>query len=82
MPFKSALKTAFANGRSTAARLPAAAGISPGDPIRLTIFAPGKVLIELGAELPEYSHFIGKRSKSGGKVTGKMVASLLEDAGL
>ena len=79
---KSPLKTAFANGRSTAARLPAEAGISPGDPIRLTIVAPGKVLIELGAELPDYSHFIGKRSKSGGKVTGNMVASLLEDAGL
>ena len=79
---KSSLKTAFANGRSTAARLPAEAGISPGDKIRLTIVAPGKVLIELGAELPEYGHFVGKRSKAGGKVTAEMVASLLEDAGL
>ena len=31
---KSPLKTAFANGRSTAARLPVKAGISPSDPER------------------------------------------------
>jgi hypothetical protein len=30
-------KTAFSNGGSTAARLPAEAGIKPGDPISLTI---------------------------------------------
>lgn len=75
-------KTAFSNGRSTAARLPADAGIKPGDQIKITVVAPGKVLIELGHELPEYTHFIRKRSKSGGNVTSELVAKLLEDAGL
>ncbi len=77
-----ASKTAFSNGRSAAARLPADAGIRPGDPINVTVVAPGKVLIERGAELPEYTHFVRKRSKEGGKVTDDLVAKLLEEAGL
>lgn len=75
-------KTAFSNGRSAAARLPADAGIKPGDRITVTVVAPGKVLIERGSELPEYTHFIPKRSRSGGNVTSELVAKLLEDAGL
>lgn len=75
-------KTAFSNGRSAAARLPAEAGIKPGDPIQVTILSPGRVLIERGADLPDYSHFVRKRSKAGGKVTSELVARLLEDAGL
>ncbi len=74
-------KTAFANGRCAAARLPVEAGINPGDEIKLTVVGPGKVLIELGNEMPEYRHFITKRSKLGNKVTSAMVAKLLEDAG-
>jgi len=77
-----ASKIAFSNGRCAAARLPADAGIRPGDPITITVLAPGKVLIERGPELPEYTHFVGKRSKEGGKVTNELVAKLLEDAGL
>ena len=77
-----ASKIAFSNGRSAAARLPADAGIRPGDPINVTVLAPGKVLIERGPELPEYAHFVRKRSKEGGKVTDELVARLLEDAGL
>jgi len=77
-----ASKTAFSNGRSAAARLPADAGIRSGDPITVTVLAPGKVLIELGPELPEYTHFVRKRSKEGGKVTNELIAKLLEDAGL
>ena len=77
-----ATKTAFSNGGSTAARLPADADIKPGDPIRVTVLAPGKVLIELGSELPEYTHFVRRRSRAGGNVTSKLVAKLLEDAGL
>ena len=75
-------KSAFSNGRSAAARLPAEAGIRAGDPITVTVIAPGKVLIERGPDLPEYAHFIGKRSKAGGNVDSKLVAKLLEDAGL
>jgi hypothetical protein len=75
-------KTAFSNGRSAAARLPAEAGIKPGDQIKVTVLAPGKVLVERGQDLPEYSHFVAKRSRSGGKVTNELVARLLEDAGL
>ncbi|HEX3059999.1 MAG TPA: hypothetical protein VHP62_11600 [Usitatibacter sp.] len=75
-------KKAFSNGRSAAARLPVDAGIRPGDRITVTVIGPGKVLIERGAELPEYSHFLPKRSKSGGNVTSEIVAKLLEDAGL
>lgn len=75
-------KTAFSNGRSAAARLPAEAGIRPGDRITVTVVAPGKVLVELGHELPEYAHFIPRRSKDGGNVTSELVAKLLEDAGL
>jgi hypothetical protein len=75
-------KTAFSNGRSAAARLPAEAGIKPGDPIQVTVVAPGKVLIERGAELPEYTHFVRKRSKDGGNVTSELVAKLLEESGL
>ena len=74
-------KKAFSNGRSAAARLPVDAGIRPGDRITVTVIAPGKVLIEKGAELPEYTHFIPKRSKNGGNVTPEMVARLLEQAG-
>ena len=74
-------KKAFTNGRSAAARLPAESGIKPGDSIRVTVVAPGKVLIERGAELPEYTHFIGRRSKEGGKVTDELVAKLLDEAG-
>lgn len=76
------LKKAFSNGRSAAARLPAEAGIKSGDPIRVTVVAPGKVLVELGPELPDYSHFVPKRSKRGGNVTNELVAKLLEEAGL
>jgi hypothetical protein len=75
-------KTAFSNGRSAAARLPAEAGIKPGDPIQVTVVAPGKVLIERGPELPEYTHFVRKRSKDGGNVTNALVAKLLEESGL
>ena len=74
-------KKAFSNGRSAAARLPVDAGIRPGDPITVTVIAPGKVLIERGAELPDYSHFIPKRSKNGGNVTPELVKRLLEEAG-
>ncbi len=75
-------KKAFSNGRSAAARLPVDAGIRPGDRITVTVIGPGKVLIERGAELPEYAHFIPRRSKAGGNVTSELVAKLLEDAGL
>jgi virulence-associated protein VagC len=75
-------KKAFSNGRSAAARLPVDAGIRAGDRITVTVIGPGKVLIERGAERPDYSHFLPKRSKSGGNVTSEMVAKLLEDAGL
>jgi bifunctional DNA-binding transcriptional regulator/antitoxin component of YhaV-PrlF toxin-antitoxin module len=74
-------KKAFSNGRSAAARLPVAAGIRPGDPITVTVIAPGKVVIERAAELPDYSHFFPKRSKNGGNVTPEMVAKILEEAG-
>jgi hypothetical protein len=77
-----ASKTAFSNGRSAAARLPVEAGIRPGDPITVTVVGPGKVLVERGPELPEYTHFVRKRSKGGGKVTDELVARLLEEAGL
>ena len=77
-----ASKKAFSNGRSAAARLPADAGIRPGDPISVTVVALGKVLVERGPELPEYGHFVRKRSKDGGKVTNELVAKLLEDTGL
>jgi len=77
-----ATKTAFSNGRSAAARLPAEAGIKPGDPIKITVLAPGKVLVEGDQELPDYSHVIAKRSREGGKVTNELVAKLLEEAGL
>ena len=76
-----AQKSAFSNGRSAAARLPAEAGIKPGDPITVTVVAPGKVLVELGAELPDYSHFFRKRSRHGGNVTSELVARLLREAG-
>lgn len=76
-----ASKKAFSNGRSAAARLPAEAGIKPGDPINVTIVGPGKVLIERGADLPDYSHFFPKRSRHGGKVTSELVAKLLREAG-
>ena len=75
-------KKAFSNGRSSAVRLPVEAGIRAGDRITVTVLAPGKVLIERGAELPEYTRFIPKRSKTGGNVTSELVAKLLEDAGL
>ena len=75
-------KKAFSNGRSAAARLPVDAGIRAGDAITVTVLGPGKVLIERGAELPDYSHSFPKRSKSGGNVTSEMVARLLEEAGL
>ncbi len=74
-------KKAFSNGRSAAARLPVEAGIKAGDRIKVTVVGPGKVLIERGTELPEYAHFIAKRSKSGGNVSDELVAQLLEDAG-
>ena len=35
-----------------------------------------------GVELPDYSHFLPKRSKTGGHVTNDMVAKLLKRAGL
>ena len=75
-------KRAFTNGGSTAARLPAESGIKPGDPIHVTVVAPGKVVIELGAESPEYTHFVARRSKDGGMVTDELVAKLLDEAGL
>ena len=75
-------KTAFANGRSAAARLPADAGIKPGDQIKVTVVAPGKVLIERGVELPDYSNFFRKRTRRGRTVTGELVARLLREAGL
>lgn len=75
-------KTAFSNGGSAAARLPADAKIKPGDPIRITVLAPGKVLVELGSELPDYAHFVRRRSKAGGNVSNELVARLLEESGL
>ena len=74
-------KIAFSNGRSAAARLPAKAGIRPGDPINVTVLGPGKVLIERSLDLPEYTHFVRKRSKDGGKVTNELVAKLLYNVG-
>jgi hypothetical protein len=74
-------KTAFSNGGSAAARLPAEAKIRPGDPIRVTVLAPGKVLVELGSELPEYTSFVRRRSKTGGHVNSELVARLLEESG-
>ncbi len=74
-------KSAFSNGRSAAARLPAEAGIKPGDPIKVTVLAPGRVLVERGAELPDYSHVFRKRSRKGGSVTSEVVARLLNEAG-
>jgi hypothetical protein len=32
-------------------------------PINVTVLGPGKVLIELGAELPDYSFFLPKRQQ-------------------
>ena len=75
-------KKAFSNGRSAAARLPVEAGIKPGDAIAITVVAPGKVLIERAAELPDYRHSFPKRSKTGGTVTSELVARILEEAGL
>jgi hypothetical protein len=72
-----ASRTAFSNGRSAAVRLPADAGIRSGDPINVKVVAPGKVLIELGADLPEYTHLVRKRSRKGGNVTDELVAKLL-----
>ena len=75
-------KTAFSNGGSTAARLPSEAGIKPGDAIVVTVVAPGKVVVERAAEVPDYSVVIRKRSRKGGNVTAEMVARLLEQSGL
>ncbi len=75
------VKTAFSNGRSAAARLPVEAGIKPGDPINVTIIGPGKVLVERGVELPDYSHFFRRRTRRGGTVTAELVAKLLREAG-
>jgi hypothetical protein len=75
-------KKAFSNGRSAAARLPAKAGIKAGDAINVTVLGPGKVLIERGAELPDYRQSFPKRSKAGGTVTDELVARILEEAGL
>lgn len=74
-------KKAFSNGRSAAARLPVEAGIKAGDAINVTVLGPGKVLIERGAELPDYRFFFPKRSKHGGNVTNELVAKILEDSG-
>ena len=74
-------KKAFSNGRSAAARLPVEAGIKAGDDINITVLGPGKVLIERGAELPDFSHSFPKRTKNGGRVTSELVAKLLEEAG-
>lgn len=76
-----ASKTAFSNGRSAAARLPAEAGIRPGDAIRVTVVGPGKVMIESAVELPDYRHSFPKRSRAGGNVNSALVAKLLEEAG-
>ena len=75
-------KKAFSNGRSAAARLPVDSGIKAGDAINVTVLGPGKVLIERGDELPDYSFFFPKRSKSGGNVTSELVARILEESGL
>jgi bifunctional DNA-binding transcriptional regulator/antitoxin component of YhaV-PrlF toxin-antitoxin module len=75
-------KTAFSNGGSAAARLPSEAGIKPGDAIVVTVVAPGKVVVERAAEVPDYSVVIRKRSRKGGNVTAEMVARLLEQSGL
>jgi hypothetical protein len=74
-------KKAFSNGRSAAARLPVESGIKAGDAINVTVLGPGKVLIERDAELPDYSFFLPKRSKSGGNVTSELVARILEESG-
>jgi hypothetical protein len=74
-------KTAFANGRSAAARLPAEAGIRPGDPITITIVAPGKVVIERGPERPDFSGILRRDPKDRGKVTSALVRKLLEESG-
>jgi hypothetical protein len=75
-------KTAFSNGGSAAARLPSEAGIKPGDAIVVTVLAPGKVIVERAAEVPDYSGAIRRRSRKGGNVTPEMVARLLEQSGL
>jgi hypothetical protein len=75
-------KTAFSNGGSAAAHLPAEAEIRPGDEIRVTVLSPGRVLIERGSEMPQYTHFVRRRSKAGGNVTGELVARLLGKTGL
>jgi hypothetical protein len=67
---------------AAAARRPAEAGIKPGDPNQVTILAPGKVLIERGNELPDFSHVIRKRGRNGEAVTDELVGKLLEEAGL
>jgi len=38
--------------------------------------APAPLPVD-GAELPDYSHFLPKRSRTGGNVTNEMVAKLL-----
>ena len=74
-------KTAFSNGGSAAVHLPAEAKIRPGNPIRITVLGPGRVLVELGSELPEYTHFVRRRSKAGGHVNDRLVARLLKGSG-
>ena len=74
-------KTAFSSGGAAAVRLPAQAGIKSGDRIRTTVLARGKVLVERDTELPDYSHVLRKRTRSGGSVTNELVARLLSGTG-
>ena len=39
-----------------------------------------KKVVKTGPDLPEYTHFLARRSKSGGHVTSELVARLLGDA--
>lgn len=77
----SSSKKAFANGRSAAARLPSEAGIKAGDEITVTVLGPGKVLIETGEDLPDYSQVLPRRGKGKPSVTPALVARLMKDAG-
>jgi hypothetical protein len=38
-----------------------------------------KTVVKAGPDLPEYTHFLPRRSKAGGHVTSELVAKLLGD---
>lgn len=73
---------AFSKGRSAAVNLPVEANIKPGDSISLTVLAPGRVLVERNDEIPDYTHFVPKRTTGKPKVTSELVRKLLRRSGL